>query len=909
MFSRSTTNAAHSTSNSLALRNAEAEFGSLKRKLERREAQRRGDVNDNGIGPHLSHSSKDSAVAGVAATLSTTDLVTEPNASSEMLALASVFAATSRSPRQSVPLFSDGDASLEAVQTAHKKHNRAILVHNAQWDAARTRVSSMIVTNDAAHRDLERTIAAAQEAQNSDPPAIESSTCTSNYMGIRENIRLIAAAGNHIDGADVSPNDFEFLFSDATLTSREKVMLQRMRDLAAKHKILTANHAAVRDGAAQEKASLEGQLHDLRESQREALEEKELEWAEHRAALESDVTHWRDSAASLQVSLESARQLSERDRETAAAALASAIAQHKEDVAKWMQTVAAGDRELHKLRENANEMELRLSGSTQVLEQLREQLRTTSASLEAAVISRDALLLDRRHLTTQLESSRDDVKALRAAKPGVADAEVQVDTNSIISDLRDSLSSARTELSRLRLSNDNLLKVRATLEADLRSALSFKGMYEVSEEGLQRTCKELKAVSTQRHRDHSRRMQLVCENFCLRSLVVVLQRPNGFGERMENLQAENRWLMDKLQRHIPLRIQMQATSSNNLEVDISKHVGTRVLVQRHEGDEHDEAERDVVLHVADGCTQTWTGAEHSSTSATPTWKSVATSCSEQSIQQDLMRIASIRKAATLAQYVTSADTRHMVESSTGASRAIQMASQRFRRALTADNHVPSHDDDATGENEGDSSDDECAPLATKGSAAGAHEEVTRPPRPYSAQSASCSHASSGVPSLRSLAKVQPSQTTNEEAVLHETARGSSPQLCVFGVRDAPQNSALNGTPTQYFILKRSLGLVGAAGKQRELDLDLHCAMEKAVTIDEQLQQPRGVSSLPSTMPIRTLGVPRPTSASVVQHVGASEHSSLRPRSALVARSTSPMSSFMPIQRSALGSWKQKKEHR
>ncbi|CUG07755.1 Hypothetical protein, putative [Bodo saltans] len=919
MFSRNTAHAAHNTRNSNALRNAEEEFGSLKRHLERREAQRRGII------AHVPDGADGDPSSGIQRSHDAVD-VGAGKSPSDVAALANVLGATARARPEAIPLFADEDATMDIVKTAHRKHNRAILVHNAQWDAAHSKMISIVETTEAAHRELDDVISTAKEAQNSDPPAIESSTCNSNYMGIREHIRHIAAAGNHIDSSDTSPNDFEFLFSDATLTSREKVMLQRIRDLSAKLKSLTATHASTKEAAAQEKSSFDAQLHDLKEQQREMLEEKQREWDEHREILESDVQHWKDSSASLQGSLDAARQQIEREREAAAAVLATTLSQHKEEVGKWMQTVAAGDREMHRLRESTKEMESRLSGSTQVLEQLQEELRATAASLATVTASRDTLVMDQRRLEAQLEHVSEDVKTLRAAKPEVVDADIQVDTNTIIADLRDSLSSARSELSRLRLNNDHFLKLNTSLEAELRSAVTFKGMYEQSEKVLQRTSQELATVSKQRHRDHKRRLELVCENFSLRALILVLQRPNGFGERMENLQAENRWLMDKLQRRVPLHIQTHAvvapsSSSIDLRTEETERTGSRVLVQRHADDEHSENERDVVLHVADASTQTWlretiNGAlQH----VPAMWKSVATMCTEASIQNDLMEVATVRQASMLAQYVSSSETRHMIESSTGKSRAIQMASQRFRRALAADDVI---DDEPIAEDDDSDSDGGArSPLydvAKKTPSTQRHASANgafKPPRPNSAQSFGGWSVSSSTQAQRSANTTQPPPTqqhpsTRDESVLQDGAREASPQLCVFGVRDAPQKSALTGTPTQYFTMKRSLGLVGAIGKQREMDLHLHNAMERAVVIEEpiqqQQQQHRGVSSLPSTMPIRTIGEPRPTSAfhGAKQQL-AEPSSSVRPRSALVARSTSPMSSFMPTQRAALGSWKPK----
>jgi hypothetical protein len=944
MFVRNTSNAAHSARTSLALKNAEEEFGALKRRLDRREVQRRAasEYNDD---PSTVMRAGVTTVSADGSALSGGDGL---RGGRDIVSVSRLMDSSTRCQMESIPLFTDDASKMEVVHAAHKRHNRAIVEHLAQWDQGRKKIAELVQTSEASRTELESVISAAKEVQNADPPVVDSATCTSNYYAIRETIRQVAACGNNIDDSDVSPNDFDFLLSDTSLSAREKVMLQRIRDLSAKLKSTVAALASAKEASVQDKMRYDAELNDLRETHRDEAVVRQQEWDDHREGLESDLAHWKASSASLQQALEGSRQQLELEREAAKSEMATVLVQHKDEVARWMQTVAMGDREKHTLRESLRELELHASGSSTELDRLQVALAAVQNDLDTTRRSRDEMQSNLTTLEIQLGEVTRDVTTLRAAKPSVADAMVHVDTNVLIAEMRDSLTTARPEMSRLRLGNDNLQKKCAAQESELRLASACKGKLEEAEIALSTTSMQLTNVTGQQLRDHKRRIELVCENYCLRSMIVVLQRPNGFGERMEHLENENRWLMEKLERVTPLRVVKQtravtgAASSDHL-------MQQRLLVERHEGDGVMGNERDVVLHIADMCTQTAPGCTPLN-SGHLMWKAACTQCSEDVMERDLMADAELRSRAAMARYMSSSEAHKNLQTYASSSRAIQMASHRFRRSLsdeytsvvrttTADashrgGDAGDHLRTPAGYGAGACDDEEDSLMSSSSSQSPPSRRDTlnaqqqRPPRPVSAQSATTSCAE-----RRSTTQDCPSsephghhavKSTLGNGVQHspwepQLLRGTDvPSFCVLGVHDAPQKSALSGNPTNYFSMKRSHGLAGASGKQREYDLQQHTSLERVVIVaaPEGMQANGGApdplragpwisSNCPSTHPIRTMGeqpLQRPRSSSLSRDQPGGSGAS-RPRSALLARSTAPMSAFMPAQRAALGSWK------
>lgn len=578
--------------NSHALKAVEEEFGHLRRQLERRERARLGLASPltPPNGGSFSESSNGEDFSNCSP-ISADQLCLENSVRSTLEHQADIMLPAS--------------SSIECVRTAQKRHNRLLVQHSVQWAEGKQKIRTMFEKDEEFRQDLLHTIEEAKEVHTMNPPTIDSSV-SSNYLPIREQLRGIASLGGDEDIK--STNDFDFLQSDADLTTREKILLQRVKDLTTKVKNLQAENACVEEKLRTTIGDYEAKLHDLREEHAETMAEKEEEWRAEKECLESDLNHWKGNSTQLQQMLTDARALTEREREGHRQAMEATAKENSIEIAKWTQAVSLLERERHATNAKVKEYEALLSNATELQRNTDEQLRTLQLSHKELQATYASVHADCERTRESLLFAEAQVSRLMEVKPQLKSMEIQVDTDALIYDMKMSLEDFRKESVKQKQEIESTKKKLVATTTEVSNAELLRKQFNTLQVQVKETQGRLDEKERLLKRVMKRRMEVVCENFVLRTQLRLLQRPNGFGERMEELTRENRWLMHKLDKITPMRLRSSSTQEaflNDAECGAQRPATMGpFIVDKLEDETFKPHERVDLTHIADACTQT-----------------------------------------------------------------------------------------------------------------------------------------------------------------------------------------------------------------------------------------------------------------------------------------------------------------
>ena len=548
----------HATASTSFINRVEEEFGSLKRALDRRAAQRGGIVQAPDENDPVISQGRDSSGTGVAEGTSLT--------SREYLhAKTDVGVADRLAYKSDVP----------AVAHAAATHNAVLTAHGDRWTRGRDKLSKEYSAIDDDSASLQRQI---KESQESDPPAIDSRNVTSNMQPVTELLRGAAAILD--DPAETSifaglGNVFE-----ADYTAREKQFLKIVQQQSSKIQLLTSGLQTAQHESEQALEMHALEIASLKERQSEALQDLQETADYERKKLQDELNSLEESRDMLQKANKEQSAAAQRRAEEARKKQEETVQKYTQECRQWEQTVAQLDREKYDLVRSVKSLEAAVSEKSSAQADEANQMRVANQRLqERAAALEDELRALQQHADS-IEEALQLAMSKRVSRPSsgsvrggqtplsqlfcdTVDVEVSADTDELIRQLRDEqirlgqqVDSQSRALDELKRANGVLSRAKASLELEKMesSALLVNSKTIAS---------ELVQVTKRQRRDHRRRMELVCENYVLRNQIAVLTSSHGVSDRLEQLTAERHWLQQKLQHAVPLRVNLSSNSTVN----------------------------------------------------------------------------------------------------------------------------------------------------------------------------------------------------------------------------------------------------------------------------------------------------------------------------------------------------------
>lgn len=857
--------------NANVMRMVEEEFGSLKRQLERRERQRLGlPVTLTEVHEDKGEIATPSSPAAPAspATLSPQVLPLEAHAAhASPVTRGAAMDRTQPAVMQSLSsydMFPGASGALPVVQDAHRRHNIAVATHITTFREGQRKVEGLVEAAAGASEALEGYISRVKEAHAMDVPAVDSSVM-SNYGPIRDVLRKQTkgtGAGDDDTGDDDQGiwEEFAALTQSAALSPRETVLLKRVKDLSQKLKALSVQFAESQDALKASKADHTTYVSDMRDQHAEVLRELREEMEAVRTALQDDIAQWESATAKLQQRLAAQNEAFQAERTSLLEAHAAERSKSAEDIQQWMQTVAQLDREKHQL--------------TLRNQQEHEQLLRTTEALSASEVSRaqfEGKLAETTSQLTQLHTAHEtlrqhydaalkELSLLKAQRPATTEAAIQVEYDSVLSNMMAQLDELKRDHIRLKQENETQRKRLTTAQAEVSGAELMRKQFNAIQNQVVELEQELGETRRRQQRDWKRRIELIGINFLLRVQLVQLMRPHGVGSRLEELAVENRWLHQALERKAPLKVlanptagQRQTTENSadmSESIDVPNTVlngidvasdrrrppsAAVVLVDRLADEVVQVGDRDVIVYVSHAATQT------QSTDITGSGDRLSATSASTSPMRELDAAAASVYATEgsfsvrLASHLENSDAYHAL---TGrcSSKSISQAAARLQQALR------------TSSSQRPASASELRPLR-QSAAAG-------PGNPSMAEAVAGDAVERPVKRATSATLRRRAPTASCESGLGEglSASGASgtpspaqKDFFVVGHRDdAACSSAIGGAPSQYFRLRRQHGMSAAQEKRMTAELRATEAIVK-VRIAPQLSEDPSDSNTNNTV--------------------------------------------------------------